>query len=259
MNRLQSELRRLYLPPQLDGQPADPDNPSLIDARGRVRALVLQLARPADWTALSKVWQGVQADLGWPAPAIAISGDDAFQLWFSLREPVPAPEAALCLESLRLRYLAEIPAQRVVSMPSIEAVSPNQTLHAALVPAPQGTSGRWSAFVAPDLAPVFAEEPWLDLPPNPEGQCDLLSRLRSIPPDEFLQALEQLRPQRAAQSGGSASMAAAGVSQGPEPSEPGQDPMRFLQAIMNDGGVELSLRIEAAKALLAYAHDRRPR
>ena len=95
--RLQSERDRLYR--------AEDD--------GRVRALVLALARPADWAALGRVWQGVQTDLGWPAPGIAVSGTDACQLWFSLAEPVPPAEAHALLEHLRTRYLADIPPHRV--------------------------------------------------------------------------------------------------------------------------------------------------
>ena len=32
-------------------------------------------------------------------------------------------------------------------------------------------------FVAPDLAALFADEPWLDLPPSSDAQADLLARL----------------------------------------------------------------------------------
>jgi hypothetical protein len=55
MNTLQAELNRLYL-----------EESSLIAPDGRVRALVLDLARPADWNVLSAVWQGVQTDLPLP-------------------------------------------------------------------------------------------------------------------------------------------------------------------------------------------------
>ena len=88
MNRLQLELHRLYLTqasssqdmPALDAHPIDADpaeaglddvmprddvldtrpvdaaaSSALVDAEGRVRALVLELARPADWAVLSVV------------------------------------------------------------------------------------------------------------------------------------------------------------------------------------------------------------
>lgn len=72
MNPLQTELQRLYSAPE-----------------GVVRALVLELARPADWGLLSPVWRGLQTDLALPAPAVMVSGVDGYQLWLSLAEPVP--------------------------------------------------------------------------------------------------------------------------------------------------------------------------
>ena len=65
----------------------------------------LALARPADWEVLGRVWKGVQDELGWPAPGIAVSGTDACQLWFSLADPLPPAQAHALLERLRLRYL----------------------------------------------------------------------------------------------------------------------------------------------------------
>jgi hypothetical protein len=53
MNRLQQELQRLY-GPQADAHLGlDLDVRGLVDAQGRVRAMVLELARPADWAALA--------------------------------------------------------------------------------------------------------------------------------------------------------------------------------------------------------------
>ncbi len=73
MNPQESELRRLYL--LADGVA---DAPCLMTAEGHVRAMVLELSRPADWNALSTVWQRVQSDLELPAPAIAVSGNDGY-------------------------------------------------------------------------------------------------------------------------------------------------------------------------------------
>ncbi len=247
MNRLQLELRRLYAIQPTKGQGADPEEPCLIDSGGRVRAMVLDLARPADWSSLSKLWQGVQADLELPAPAIAVSGRDGFQLWFSLAEPVPASQAMAFLESLRARYLGDIKADRVALMPAADAASPLQARHARLVPAQQVNSGHWSAFVAPDLAPVFNDEPWLDISPSPEGQSDLLLRLKSIPLADFQRALERLMP--APVPGPFQQVSGAGAC---------LDPKRFLYSVMNDNTVALALRIEAAKALLLYTDDPHP-
>lgn len=180
-----------------------------------------------------------------------MSGQDGYQLWFSLSEPVPGPQARAFLESLRVRYLGDINPLRVGLMPALNAVAPLHARHARTVLAARASSGHWSAFVAPDLAPVFAEEPWLDTPPSPEGQSDLLSRLGSIQPADFQRALERLGPATASAPSAPASGAAktAGAH---------MTPKRFLLDVMNDDGVALGLRIEAAKALLPYVDDPEP-
>ncbi len=221
MNRLQTELHRLYV----TGQPADD---------GRVRAAMLELARPADWTALSTVWRGAQADLALPAPAIAVNGIDGYQLWFSLAEPVLASQALGFLGALCARYLSDIAGQRLGLTTAVDALPPRAA-----------QSGQWSAFVAADLAPVFADEPWLDIVPSPEGQADVLCRLASIKSADFQTALERL-----------------GTAQAPISNDPVArtiktagtelDPESFLRQVMNDGSVALDLRIEAAKALLRH-------
>jgi hypothetical protein len=212
MNRLQSELQRLYAQHQ----------------DGRVRALVLEVMAPGSWERLSAVWRGVQADLELPAPAIAVSGVDAIQLWFSLAEAVPAEEAADFLEGLRRRYLEEVRAERVRLNPPQAGTPPRET-----------SSGRWSAFVAADLASLFTDEPWVDMPPSADAQAELLAGLHSTKAADFRRAQEHLRPASAAEPGAS------------------QDPRRFLLGVMNDPAVDLHLRIEAAKALLPYAEGQR--
>jgi hypothetical protein len=278
LNRLQSELHRLYLPPAPDAGagPTAPGGPPLIDAQGQVRALVLALAGPADWALLSRVWHGVQAELELPAPAIAVAGADGYQLWFSLVEPVPVPQAQLFLDALRRHYLGDVKPSRVGLLPAVAATSPGQVAHARPVPAQLPGSGHWSAFVAPDLAPVFADEPWLDSAPNPVGQSDLLSRLTSMPAADFERVLDRLQPnpvgtdtQRAAgtaASTGSDTGAGAGTAttteaaqDRPTPLAAGRDPKRFLLDVMNDEAVALGLRIDAAKALLPYVDDPRAR
>jgi hypothetical protein len=262
MNRLPSELHRLYAA-QAPGPDTAPEALRLIDGSGRVRAMVLSLARPADWPALAKVWQGVQVDLDLPAPAIAVSGTDAYQLWFSLAQPLPAAQALVFLESLRLRYLADIKSQRVGLMPSLDGASPPQWLHASTVPALQA-SGYWSAFVAPELAPVFADEPWLETAPNPEGQSSLLARLSSISLADFELALQGLSTAQASAPGAPASMPAAPdavaspMGQRKAAAGPWLDPKSFLLEVMNNDAIELRLRIEAAKALLPHVDTTGP-
>ncbi|RZJ23756.1 MAG: hypothetical protein EOO54_10685, partial [Haliea sp.] len=154
MNRLQTELQRL-------------------DLAGS--ALVLELTGPGAWDALARVWHGVQADLQLPAPAIAVNGADGYQLWFALSQPAPAAQATGFLAALRGRYLAGIAPERIRT----------HTPPALGVPPLERSPGRWSAFVAPDLAAVFADDPCLDLTPGADAQADLLSRIQAIATADF--------------------------------------------------------------------------
>jgi hypothetical protein len=245
MNRLEAELRRLYLSP--DAEPphtgvAAPGVAGLVGAGERVRVLVLAVARPAPWDPLSRVWQGVQADLELPAPAIAVSGGDAYQLWFSLAQPVPVAQAATFLEALRRRYLAGVAPERIAMTPAA-TMPAGQAPYVAALPPVEVAPDRWSAFVKPDLAALFAEESWLDLPPSPEAQAELLARLQCTQPDDWARALQRLKPVAAPVS---VAAPAASLNHG------GSDPRGFLLATMNDSGVEMHLRIAAAAALLPY-------
>jgi len=260
MNRLQSELHRLYLPRPQAHAKTDAQSLALIEPLDRVRALVMELTRPPSWAVLSKVWRGVQTELELPAPAIAVSGIDGLQLWFSLAEPIAVAQAHAFLERLRVRFLPDIEPGRMHLMPAPDASAPRQERHAQLVPAPQ-ESGNWSAFVAPDLAPVFADTPWLDIPPSEEGQAALLSSLEVMKQTVFEAALEKLGP-RAQQSHSTAAVAASVdeplTHERPVAAAAGADPKRFLLQIMNDDTVALALRIEAAKALLQHSDGHRP-
>lgn len=254
MNRLNTELHRLYLTSDAEDGDSSGTPPRLVGRNARVRALVLGLARPADWSALSAVWQGVQADLELPAPGIAVSGTDGLQLWFSLLQPVTLEQAQTFLQGLRLRYLGHIAPARVEARPQADATAPGQLVHARPVPAALEGTDNWSAFVSSDLAAVFAEEPWLDLPPGPDAQAELLSRLASIAPANFELALARLGPTAATDTPLSPRPAAAGPSAPPgATSGDALHPRRFLLAVMNDPGVAMHLRIEAAKALLPHA------
>jgi hypothetical protein len=246
MHRLPSEQHRLFAPQGPVPAREDFDAADLIDPEGRVRAMVLGLARPADWQALSKVWHGVQADLGLPAPAIAVAGPEGYQLWFSVSDPVPAAQAMAFLDAVRRRYLADVDAPRISLLPQADQAAARRLRHAMPIPAPLAADGPWSAFVAADLAPIFSQETWLDMPPSPEGQADLLSRLAGIPHADFLRAMGQLAPVAPA------AMAASATEQDPPlaPRTTATDPRRFLLEVMNDERIPLALRIDAAKALL---------
>lgn len=230
--RLHAELARLYPAPEAEAGPT--------------RTLVLELARPADWAALGTVWRGVQADLGLPAPAIAVSGTDGLQLWFSLQQPVGTARAAAFLAGLRARYLPGIAPARVRTLPPAgDAGWPRPE-----VPALQAGGENWSAFVAPDLAPIFSDTPWLDVPPSPDGQADLLAPLRAMPPDTFDTALQALQPAVAADAPAPATAATAPVTAPSLKAGVDLDPRAFLQRVLNDESAPLALRVEAAKTLL---------
>jgi hypothetical protein len=228
MNRLQVELDRLYRPKTPDAR--------LVDDAGDVRAMVLEVVQPLDWDTLSEVWHGVQVELELPAPGIAVSGTDSLQLWFSLETALPASRAHAFVEALRARFLAHVAPARVRLWPTADVPA----RHAALVPACQADADHWSAFVAPDLAAIFSETPWLDVEPGEEGQAALLRALQSIRPA----ALE------AAVAGMQASAPPARALASPTAPAGEDDPRRFLLRVMNDESVALALRIEAAKALL---------
>jgi len=159
------------------------------------------------------------------------------------------PQARAFLDALRRSYLGDIAPVRVAMLPAVDGTSASAPLHARPVPALQADSGVWSAFVASDLVPMFVDEPWLDVPPNPDGQAQLLAPLKSIQPAEFELALQRLRP------------AAVPAAPGPGPglasndaaqTAPSLDPKRFLLDVMNNDRLDLALRIEAAKALLPH-------
>lgn len=255
MNRLQAEFRRLYLP--VASATANPEGAGegkgLVGPDGRVRALVIELTDPADWAPLAPLWRGVQTELDLPAPAIAVSGGHGLQLWFSLAEAVTVATAQAFLQALQRHYLAALAQRRLQLWPRVASVG-GAVEHAARLPAQQPTTGLWSAFVAPDLAPLFSDTPWLDVPPGDDGQANLLAALVSIRPAQFDAALARLQLDSAPPSAAAAVAAApapsamAAASGGPTSAF--DDPRDFLRAVMNDPGVALALRIEAARALL---------
>lgn len=264
MSRLHSEFARLFLPltdvidaidatgPALSAPtPAD-----LLDAQGHTRALVLELAVPADWARLKAVWQGVQADLGLPAPAIAVSGTDGLQLWFSAPTPVPAADARRWLESLCRRYLPGLPPHRLRLYPRTEpaAAAGDSPTHSAPVPAWQADGATWSAFVAPDLVPLFEETPWLDSEPSEEGQAALLERVGVMKEGWFEAVVTAEAPQAvqavAAGDGAAASVVAGGLVEATGLMCARQEAVAFLRRVVQDEAAPLALRVEAAKALL---------
>lgn len=206
-----------------------------------MRALVLDVGRPADWELLGAAWRGVQLDLSLPAPGIAIAGENSYQLWFSLQQGCSPDEARTFFDGLKARYLGGVAAPRVRFLTEPPVV-PSEV-----------KEGQWSAFVAPDLAPVFVEATWLDIPPGAEGQADLLKTLKSITPQAWETALAQLAPavpQDLAPAAASELPIASAAAPSYSPGTGFTDPRAFLLQVMNDATVPMALRIEAAKALM---------
>jgi hypothetical protein len=232
MNPSQFELDRLYGRGTSAAHDAAPST-----AKG-VRAFVLELRPPAGWAQLSSVWTGVQSDLGFPPPAIAVSGVDATQLWFSLASPILPSAGELFLQGRRARYLPH------VGLIHVRLIADAAQLPSA--PPLEISSDRWSAFVAPDLASVFADTPWLDLPPNDEGQAALLRVLEPIRQVAFEAALSQLGVVEEVP----ADSKLPGLPEVPAFEQADVEAERFLRGVMNDESVPMALRIEAAEGLL---------
>ena len=254
MSRLPIEFRRLFLIPEQVRDGAAIDASDKVDADGRVRALVVELARPADWQVLRDVWLGVQTELGLPAPAIAVNGADGMQLWFSVAVPLDAARARAFLNGLRLRYLAAVKPDRLSLMAGADpALVARVMALGGATDALHETNGRWPAYVAPDLAPIFSETPWLDLPPGDEGQARLLTSLESIKPARFDAALAQLQAWADAPTVRAAATAPGAVaSNAGVPTAGHFEAQSFLLSVMNDEAAPLALRIDAAKALLPF-------
>lgn len=240
--RLETEQQRLYHRHAAAG---------LLDTHGQTRALVLELVQPADWDSLGRVWQCVQDELLLPAPGIAVSGGDAYQLWFSVAEAVNVAQAQRFLQGLCQRYLGHLPPSRWrwwPQPPGHEGATPADN---PSVPPVATANGHWSAFIKPELATVFTE-PRLEFAPNLDAQAQLLAALQPTPVADFERALQQLQP--------NAPPASPASVVPPAPTPPTASPALphtahprdFLLAVMNDPGTDLQWRIEAAKALLPW-------
>lgn len=263
MNLLQTEFARLYYADAQHALLHDATRSPLRGADGHVRCAVLELARPADWSVLGALWRGVQTELELPAPAIAINGRDGYQLWFSWEQGVRPAQAQAFVQALVARYLPALPTARLRCWPDVQAAQPeDDATFPATVPAIHPHGGQWSAFIAPDLAAVFTDEPWLDRAPGDEAQASVLARLQCMPSPAFAQAWQQLGSTAAPEAPAAATPlppTAAVPQQASAPTEAlalaTDSPQAFLRAVMQDPRIELSLRIQAATALLPYSGE----
>ena len=218
----------------------------LLSTAQSVRAMVLSLEHVSDWESVGEIFHGVQHDLDLPAPAISVSGHKGYSVWFSLADLLPVAEAKSFLTALCEQYLPDISETKIALYPgdSISLVS--------LVPAFQPTSGKWSAFIDPNMGSMFLDEPGLEMAPNMDRQAEMLTGLRPIKAIEFQRAMARLLTLRADQAGQIETRAKlpAAFHQGLSVEQNYQDPKSFLLAVMNDPTVSIEQRIEAAKALL---------
>ncbi|MBS0356597.1 MAG: hypothetical protein JSR83_22140 [Proteobacteria bacterium] len=256
MNKLIAELQRLFFYPGLS-----PDEEALLSGvaqvfdplgpDGLLRAMVLGVSGADAWDCVAALWQAVQDDLQLPAPVMAVTGADGFQLWFPLADPVPQAKAGSFLAGLCRRYLAEVPTARLTPCPGT-------TVH--VVPGINAASGKWSAFIDPSMGRVLAHEPWLDIAPNPERQADLLGNFLRIDRMAFERALVQLAPPPVVAAPSVVAEVQAGLPVLPTMGGTERlgveghfgDPQSFLLAVMNDPTASAAHRIDAAKALLPY-------
>lgn len=265
MNKLIAELERLYflarpvgLAECLRGECRF--ELGLISREGTLRTMGLTFCRAADWASVASLCQALQDELELPLPAVSVSAQAGFQLWFSLLEPVPVAQAAGFLEALRTHYLAAIPRHHLESFPDFDG-EPDTV---PVVPAFYPELDKWSAFIDPSMGSMFAEEAGLDMAPNMDRQADILAGFRSIKADDFaraqaaLQVMAEARAAPLSTGSGAAGLPAvdrAASRQAADRLSLGgdfQNPQSFLLAVMNDPAASAAHRIEAAKALLPY-------
>jgi hypothetical protein len=234
MEKLIAQLVRLYLMPGTE--PAGPQQhlgtetsaTPLASGDGLMRAIVIDFPRAAEdetrhWSRLCEVANTLQAQLGFPAPAVSIDGADAFRLWLSLRDPVPTASV-----------------RRFVSLLCAHTF-PEMKLHAAgtveLPPCLHRETGKWAAFIHPGMGASFAGEAGLEVAPPGAAQLAFLEGLESISPARFEEAMLAMQPPQAP---------AAVHAGAPEPADDGlllkdaslEDIVRHLHAL----GIEPSFR-----------------
>jgi hypothetical protein len=195
MDKLTSELMRLYLLPdspaaqalaqRAPGGPCDPVG--LASGDGLTRAIALPFRKAAGedaqhWERLCTVANGLQADFGFPAPAVSVASAGGYVLWLSLEAPVPVAEAQ--------RFVAGLDGLWPDTVPSSDTVD----MRVELPPCQNGATGHWAAFIHPGMGASFADESGLDMAPPAAGQVAFLEGLHSIAADQFRAALDRLGP-----------------------------------------------------------------
>lgn len=197
MQKLISELTRLYLPAgalsedelaqHIAGQTTLAVNLTTVD--GLTRSMVIPFNKLAGdreeaqhWSRLCTVANALQSELGFPPPAVSISGANGYGLWLSLNTPVAAARAQELLELLRQAYFPEINLHPDAVRAAVE-----------LPPCLNQGSGKWAAFIHPGMGASFADESGLEMAPPLAGQAAFLEGLQSISEEQFGHAMDTLR------------------------------------------------------------------
>lgn len=263
MNKLETELQRLYFLPgqEWPGSISNAGNAAveLVTAGGLVRSLVISVERGGDWEAVAALYEGVQADLDLPPPAISVSGDEGYQIWFSLYEPIPLQLAQDFMQGLCRKYLAETKAAKLKLRPG----SADELRSVLLVPAELENGDRWSAYIDPTMGSMFVEETWLEMPPSLDKQAGMLASLESIKAQDFQQALSVLEAPAETSFEAPAQPPRIQSNDFSQPRLSGKEaalsvgtsftnPKDFLLAVMNDPNATTDQRIAAASALLPF-------
>jgi hypothetical protein len=161
---------------------------SLATDDDRTRAVVIAFHKMADsedaqhWSLLCTVANALQVELGFPAPAVSISGADGYRLWLSLETPAPTALVQEFLELLSKAYFPSIDRGPDASLAPVE-----------LPPCLNRSTGKWAAFIHPGLGASFADEAGLEMAPPFAGQAALLDGLHSISEVQFLHAMDILQ------------------------------------------------------------------
>ncbi|MCE3602475.1 hypothetical protein LXA47_02480 [Massilia sp. P8910] len=201
MQKLISELTRLYLPegtvtPDMMAQRRLGQSSlsvNLADSQGRTRAMVLAFRKTSGameaqhWSRLCMVANALQAELGFPAPAVSVSGANGYYLWMSLDTPTPVARVQTFLELIRKAYTPDMDLAPDAAGAAVE-----------LPPCLDSRSGKWAAFIDPGLGASFAEESGLEMLPPLAGQTALLERVESISVKQFAHAVDVLGQAHAA-------------------------------------------------------------
>jgi hypothetical protein len=177
--------------------------------------------------------KGLVEDLKFPLPAIAVTPDEGPQIWISLSTPVELAKAERLISSLHVQFLDEIPDDECVVRPSLTEPTRNEVQLAPI----EFPEGKWSAFIDPTILSMFKEETWLGMPPNLDKQGKLLAQVEFLDPENLWSSLPS-----------------PGGYVAEKHHQKNTEPMEFLLSVMRDRAQGMSIRIEAAKALLPFFH-----